>query len=80
MSKKVVYYLSLIKDDAWYCTDTPSVKLDMTRKINLGTVFTKKEGTRIGSTFFKVKCEVLPVKLAALLKGNFFMKLFLVSF
>ena len=44
-------------------------------KLNINVFFTKKEGARIGSTLFKAKLGVVPVKLAALLKGTFSMKL-----
>ena len=32
VTNEVVYYLSSIKDDLWYCTDTPSAKLSCETK------------------------------------------------
>ena len=29
VTNEVVYYLSSIKDDVWFCTDTPSAKLQL---------------------------------------------------
>ena len=52
----------------------------MKLNINLATMFTKKEGDRIGSTPFKAKWEVVPVKLAALLKSNFLYETFTSKF
>ena len=40
-------------------------------KLNINTLFTKTERARIGSTLFKAKWVVVPVKFAALLKMNF---------
>ena len=51
----------------------------MKLNINPATLFTKKEGARIGSTLFKAKWGVVPVKLPALLKRNFLYETFLVS-
>ena len=67
VTNEVVYFLSLIKDDVWYVRILPLLNFSYKLKINLATWFTKKVGSRIGSSFFKVKWEVLPVKLAALL-------------
>ena len=52
----------------------------MKLKINPATLSTEKEGARIGSTLFKVKWEVLPVKLAALQKRNFIYETFSTKF
>ena len=43
----------------------------MKQNINLVTIFDIKEGTRTENAMFKVDLEVVPVKLAALLKRNF---------
>ena len=51
----------------------------MKLNINPATLFTKKEGARIGGTLFKAKWGVVPVKLPALLKRNFLYETFLVS-
>ena len=48
----------------------------MKLKLNPATLYTKKEGPRKESTLFKVKWEVLPVKLEALLKRNFLYETF----
>ena len=45
-------------------------------KLNINALFTKEEGARIGSTLFKAKLGVVPVKLAALLKRNFLYETF----
>ena len=45
-------------------------------KLNINTLFTKKEGARIGSTLFKAKWGVVPVKLSELLKRNFLYETF----
>ena len=45
-------------------------------KLNINTLFTKKEGARIGSTLFKAKWGVVPVEHAALLKTNFLYETF----
>ena len=64
-----------------YGTDTASTKLHLMKlTINPPTFFTKQEGARIGSILFKVKWEVLPVKLAALLKRNFLYETFSTKF
>ena len=52
----------------------------MKLNINLATMFTKKEGDRIGSTPFKGKWEVVPVELGALLKSNFLYETFTSKF
>ena len=43
----------------------------MKLNINPATLFAKKEGSRIRNTLLKARREVVPVKLAALLKRNF---------
>ena len=48
----------------------------MKLNINPATLFTKNKGVRIGSTLFKAKCWVVPVKLAALLKKKFLYETF----
>ena len=52
----------------------------MKLNINLATLFTKKEGVRIGSTLFKATWEVVPVNLAALFKRNFLYETFSTKF
>ena len=48
----------------------------MKLNINPAALFTKQEGARIGRTLFKVKWGIVPVKLAAILKKNFFYEIF----
>ena len=43
----------------------------MKQNINPVTLFSIKEGARVESTLFETKWELVPVKLAALLKRNF---------
>ena len=57
----------------YLCVSFDSV---MKLKIDPATLFDKKKGARIGSSFFKVKWEVLPVKLVVLLKRNFLYETF----
>ena len=45
-------------------------------KLNVNTLFTKKEGARIGNTLFEGKWGVVPLKFAALLKRNFLYETF----
>ena len=43
----------------------------MKRNVNLVTSISKEDRTKIVKTLFKVKLQVLAIKLAALLKRNF---------
>ena len=52
----------------------------MKQNINSVILFSIKQGARIENTLFKAKWEVVPVKLAALLKRNFPFETFLASF
>ena len=54
VTNEVLYYLSSIKDDVWYCTDTPSAKTSvMNLKTNPATLSTEKKGARIRSKVLK---------------------------
>ena len=75
MTNEVVYYPSSSKDDVWILL----LNFNYETKYKSSYTVSIKEGARIENTLFKAKWQVLPVKLAALLKRNFPLEIFLAS-